>query len=134
MRIGGTAAIVTLASRLHYIVGIGFTLGALPFAGYMLVNRRLPLFIGIRFYGGGFIERTGGFDAVLVSSWASLLISAVNILVGYWLAQSLRIGGILGLLLFPVSMFFALGYAAPIPIVLHPIMALTIALAWGQLR
>lgn len=99
----------------------------------MLLNRRVPVFFGIRLYGGSFIEQLGGFDALLVSSFASLLITAVNILVGYWLAQSLRLGGILGLLLFPVSMFFALGYGAPIPIVIHPIMALVIVLAWGEL-
>lgn len=128
------AAIVSLASRLHYIVGIGFTVGSLPFALYMLVNRRVPTFLGIRFYGGSFIENIGGFDALMVSSWAYLLITAVNVLVGYWLAQSLRIGGILGLLLFPISMFFVLGYGAPIPIVLHPIMAIVIVLAWGQLK
>jgi len=40
----------------------------------------------------------------------------------------------LGLLLFPLSMFFALGYGAPIPIAIHPIMALVIVLAWGNLR
>lgn len=127
------ASMVTLASRLHYIVGIGFTLGSIPFAGYLLIKRQLPVFMGIRFYGGGFIERTGGFDAILVSSWLWLAITAANILVGYWLGQSLRIGGILGLLLFPISMFFALGYAAPVPIVVHPILAVSIALAWGQL-
>ncbi|MFQ5943929.1 MAG: hypothetical protein ACE5JF_10280 [Anaerolineales bacterium] len=59
------------------------------------------------------------------------MITAVNILVGYWLAKSLRLGGILGLFLFPVGMFFALGYGAPITNVLHPIMALVIVLAWG---
>lgn len=128
-----TPAIVSIASRLHYIVGIGFTVGSLPFALYVLINGRIPVFLGIRFYGGSFIEQIGGFNAILVSSWASLLITSVNILVGHWLAQSLKLGAVLGLLLFPVSMFFALGYGAPVPIVLHPLMALCIVLAWGHL-
>jgi hypothetical protein len=128
-----TATIVTLASRLYYFVGIGFAIGSLPFALYMLLNHRVPTFLGIRFYGGGFIEKVGGFDALMISSWASLLITPVNILVGYWLAQSLRMGAVLGLLLFPISMFFALGYAAPAPIILHPILVIVILLAWGYL-
>ena len=134
MQANGTPSIVTAASTLHYIVGIGISIGSLPFALYMLLNRRLPVFLGIRFYGGSFIEQIGGFNGVLVSSFAYILISSVNILVAYWLAQSLRLGGILGLLLFPLSMFFALGYGAPIPIAIHPIMALVIVLAWGNLR
>lgn len=134
MEANQTPTIVSLAATLHYFVGFGFTLGALPFAIYMLINRRLPVFLGIRFYGGSFIERFGGFDAILVSSFFALLVSSVNILVAYWLSKSLKLGGALGLALFPVSMFFALGYGAPIPIVLHPIMAITIVLAWGALK
>ena len=117
---------VTLASRVHYLVGIGCTLGSIPFASYLLIKRQLPVFMGVRFYGGGL-------DAILVSNWVRLVITAANILVGYWLAQALKIGGILRFLLFPISMFFALGYAAPGPIVAHPIMAVRIVLAWGQL-
>lgn len=128
------AGVVWLASIVHYIVGIGFPLGSVPFAAYVLINRRLPEALGIRFYGGGFIERVAGVEGVMLSMLPALLVNTIYILAGYWLGRSMKLGGILSLALLPISMFFALGYNAPIPIVLHPAMAALVLLAWGSLR
>jgi hypothetical protein len=126
--------IVAVTSILHYIVGIGFSLGTVPFSVYVFVNRRLPEFLGIRFFGDGFIERQAGVSGIMWSSLGSIVTTAVYILAGYWLGKSMKLGGALSLALFPVSMFFALGYNAPAPILVHPVLAILILVAWRHLR
>ncbi len=127
-------SLVSVNSTLHYIVGIGLPIGNLPFALYILMRRQLPQAFGIRFYGGGFIEHQAGIQGVIVSVFAHIFLSALYVLAGYWLGQSLRLGAILSLTLLPVSMFFALGFMAPILIVLHPLMAVLVLLAWSSLQ
>lgn len=126
--------IVSVTSTLHYIVGIGLPLGSLPLALYVLFRRELPQAFGIRFYGGGFIERQAGIQGVIAGAFAYILLSASYVLAAYWLGRSMRLGAILSLALLPISMFFALGFMAPIPIVLHPLMAVLALLAWSSLR
>lgn len=126
--------LVSITSALHYIVGIGLPLGSLPLALYLLVYRELPEAFGIRFYGGGFIERQAGIQGVLASAFAYILLSGSYIPAAYWLGKSMKLGAILSLTLLPASLFFALGFMAPIPIVVHPLIAVLLVLAWGSLR
>jgi hypothetical protein len=126
--------IVALTSTMHYIVGIGLPLGSLPFALYVLVNRRLPEAFGVRFYGGGFIERQAGTQGVMATMFPAILVTSIYVLAGYWLGKSMKLGAILSLTLLPINMFFALGYEAPVPIVLHPVMAVLVLLTWSSLH
>jgi hypothetical protein len=122
-----------MVSTLHYVVGIGLPLGSLPLVGYMLGRGELPQAFSIRFYGGGFIERQAGFEGVVAAAVAYLVTSALYVLAAYWLARGMRLGAVLSLVLFPVNMFFALGFLAPIPIIVHPLLALVVVAAWGSL-
>lgn len=126
--------LISLTATLHYIVGVGLPLGSLPFALYILVRRELPEAFGIRFYGGGFIERQAGIQGVLAAAFVYILLSGAYILAAYWLGRSMRLGAILSLTLLPPSMFFALGFLAPIPIIVHPLLAVLVLVAWGFLR
>ena len=125
--------LVSKVSTVHYIVGIGLPLGSLPLVVYVLVRRELPQAFGIRFFGGGYIERQGGVEGVAAAAVASLAAAALYVLAAYWLARGMRMGAVFSLVLFPVNMFFAVGFLAPIPIVVFPLMALAVLASWGSL-
>ena len=45
----------------------------------------------------------------------------------------MKIGGILAIVLFSFEMFLAVGFMAPVPIVLLPIRIVLVLLGWGSL-
>lgn len=126
--------LITLASQLHYVYGILISLGTLPFAIYLIRNREVPVFFGIRAFGDGFIERLGGLDALVYSSGASIVAALLNLLPAFWLARGEKLGGIIALVLFPVNMFFTLGYNAPAPILLGLANVILVIGGWRSLH
>lgn len=124
---------ITLAAMLYVATGLGYSLGTIPVSMHLMRNRTLPEFLGIRFFEGGFIERRG-IDAVIVASLALIVLGAVFVIVGFWLWNSMRLGGILALVLFPFVMLVSVGSLAPVPMVLEPVKMLLVLVGWSSLR
>ena len=125
--------LTAIASVLSYVWGIGMALGSLPLLVPMIRNREFVESRGIKFYSGGFIERMGGINAVILSVVAVIVVTLLNVLVGYWLGKSLRLGALLVLALFPIEMFFWVGLAAPIPILVVPVRLALVIIGWKSL-
>lgn len=125
--------LVALVSQVHYLYGFLISLGSLPFTLQLMRLQRLPVVFGIRLFGDGFIERLGGLEAIMISAWCSIAVSALDILAGYWLGKGMRLGGIFALALLPLNAFFAFGFNAPAPILLNIVKLSLLLAAWRYL-
>lgn len=108
-------------------------LGSIPFLVPMIRNREFVESGVIKIYSGGFIDRMGGIDAVILSVVVVSVITLLNVLVAYWLGESLRLGALLVFALFPIEMFFWVGLAAPIPILVVPLRPVLVIIGWNSL-
>ena len=124
---------ITAASILFYFTGIAFFIGTVPITLYIIQNRELPTMMGVKALGGGFIE-TLGTDAIVWSAILFEVVNAAEVVAGYWLWKSRKKGGQLGIALFPFGLFFWLGFALPIPLVIGLLRLVLIAVGWKKLR
>ncbi len=124
---------VTVASILFFLTGIPLPIFVSYTALYVLENQQLPIIFGIRAFGGGFIEGLGP-DALVAFGLVFAFVGALELLVGYWLWGSLKKGGQLAVILFPMSMFFWVGFLLPGPMLIGPLRLLLIASEWKTLR
>lgn len=125
--------VITVAAVLYFVTGIGNVVGTVPVTSYLIRNRGLPTFGGIRFYEGGFFDRQG-INWVIAASLSYIVLGVLFVLVAYWLWNSLRIGGILALVLFPIVMGISIGSLAPIPLVIEPVKVILVLIAWSSLN
>jgi len=90
------ATIITIAAIFYIVTGITYSIGSIPATRTLIRNRSLPIFGGIRLYEGGFFDRQG-INWVIAASLAFILLGVGFIFVGFWLWNSMRIGGIAAL-------------------------------------
>jgi len=124
---------MTLASILFFLTGIPLPIFASYTALYVLENRQLPIVFGIRSFGGGFIEGLG-VDSFAALGFLFVFVSALDILVGYRLWKWPKNGATLAAILFPVGMFFWIGFLLPGPLAIAILRMLLIASGWKVLH
>lgn len=124
---------VLVASILFFLTGIPFPLFAAYASLQVLETRQLPTILGLRAFGGGFIEALGP-EATGALLLLFAFVSALDVLAGYLLWRSAKRGGTLAVALFPVSMLFWVGFVLPGPILIGPLRLLLVASDWKALR
>jgi hypothetical protein len=87
----------------------------------------------VRALGGGFIEARGP-QAIIASILAFGVLSAFEVLAGYWLWMRQRRGGFLALVLLPLYWFFAIGWLVPYMLLIGALKAIALALGWKSAR
>lgn len=127
MNSGRAAAIVTWA----YAAGFGAS--ALPVAGYLQSNGKLPSFFGLfdMFAGPWFehLPRERFLRLLLVFPAVTALASAS----GLELWKGRRRGGALNLALLPVEAMFWTGFALPIPVAVGMVRVALVIVSWKDL-
>ncbi len=113
--------------------GLLYALGSIPVTAHILRERTLPVILGIPFYQGSFTARQG-FNWVIASSFAFILVGVAQVVAGYLLLNSLRSGAILAVVAFPVIMAISIGGGAPVPLLLEPVKLLLAMLSWSSLH
>ena len=126
------ATVITIAAIFYFVTGIAYSIGSIPATRHLIRNRTLPGFGGSRFYEGGFFDRQG-INWVIAASLAFMLLGVGFILVGFWLWNSMRIGGIAALVLFPIVFGISIGSLAPIPWIIEPIKIILVIIGWSSL-
>ena len=124
--------LVTVTAILYLLSGAAYAIGTIPVSRYLIRFRQLPTFGGIRFYEGGFFDRHG-INWVIAASILYIILGVAFILVGYWLWNSMKIGGIAGVILFPIVIAISIGSLAPFPWILEPIKVVLLLLSWSAL-
>lgn len=128
------SVLVSVTAGLYFVTGLGYSLGSIPFHMHLIRTRTFPEVFGITLYDGGFFNRLGGIDAVILGSWAFIVLGLLFIPVAFWLWGSMKAGGILALALFPFAMVLISGFGAPGPMVVEPAKTILVLMAWGSLR
>ena len=124
--------VITIAAVLYIVTGLAYSIGTIPVTRYLIRNRSLPVFRGIRFYEGGFFDRRG-INAVILASLAFIVLGVLFLWVGYLLWNSMKLGGIAALMLFPIVILVSIGSLAPFPWVIEPLKLLLVLLGWSSL-
>ena len=138
-----TAATVTgrRPTRVERAAALAFILPALGFGiptplviDHVRRTGELPLTpFGFRSHAGPFFDQLGpeGFGSV---AWAFVVVCLLDLLAGAWLWQGRRRGAVLGAVMTPVTLVFALGFAFPFLLVALPLRLLLVAAARTGLR
>lgn len=129
----GRSTVIDIAAILYWITGLAYSIGTIPVTRYLIQNRSLPVFGGIRFYEGGYFDRHG-IDWVIFASLSFILLGLLFVITGYWLWNSMSIGILAALVLFPIVMLVSIGSLAPFPLVLEPIKIILVLIGWILLR
>jgi len=124
--------VITIAAILYIVTGLAYSIGTIPVTRYLIRHRSLPTFRGIRFYEGGFFDRQG-INAVIFASLAFIVLGVLFLWVGYLLWNSMKLGGIAALVLFPIVILVSIGSLAPFPWVIEPLKLLLVLLGWSSL-
>jgi len=119
---------ITWAAVLFFVEGISFSLTGGYALTYMVQQRDLPTMFGIRASSGGFIE-PWGIDALIVAQTTLVVASLLEIVVGYALWRSQRLGAIGAFGLFPVTFFLGLGLLLPARLVIDPLRLYLVTIA-----
>ncbi len=110
----------------------------LPTLQYVIREGTLPVVLtpwgqSVRALSGP-IEEALGAQAIIVSILVFGVVSAFDVLAGYWLWKRQRRGGILALVLLPIYWFFAIGWAVPYMLLIGALKAIALAFGWKSLR
>ncbi|HEX5148515.1 MAG TPA: hypothetical protein VFW02_05500 [Candidatus Limnocylindrales bacterium] len=121
----------------YAVPGVGWAVATLAVLLYHRVRGELPMTpFGWRLLGGPYAEI--GTERLTPLGWALawllIAVSGVDVLVGRWLWQGRRRGAVLALAMAPLS--FALGrlFVLPYLIVMAPLRAIAMVVAWRDLR
>ncbi|MBI4416127.1 MAG: hypothetical protein HY557_03995, partial [Euryarchaeota archaeon] len=125
---------ITVASILFLVTGISLPIFNSYTVLYVLENQRLPVIFGFGTDSHLLPSGSLGLDAIVGFRLLFAFVSALEILVGYWLWRSLKKGGKLAVVLFPLSMFFYVGFGLPGPVIIGPLRLLLIASGWKALH
>ncbi len=128
---------LSLAAVLYFLGLLEWT-AQLPTLRYVVREGALPIVRTpwgqpVRALGGSFIE-TWGPRVIIASILAFGVLSAFELLAGYWLWKRQRRGGILALVLLPFYWFFAIGWAVPYMLLMGALKAIALAFGWKSLR
>lgn len=124
---------ITWASLLFFLMGAAYVAGVLPMLLYIVRNRELPVMLGARALEGP-ISQGLGIDAVIVSLYLLGVVSAAEVVVGYWLWKSRKLGGVAALAISPISLAFWIGYEVPPFILIVVVRAILVWRGWRNLR
>ena len=114
-------------------MGAAYVAGVLPMLLYIVRNRELPVMLGARALEGP-ISQGLGIDAVIVSLYLLGVVSAAEVVVGYWLWKSRKLGGVAALAISPISLAFWIGYEVPPFILIVVVRAILVWRGWRNLR
>jgi hypothetical protein len=109
----------------------------LPALQYVIQEGTLPVqqAFGRTFHAmNGPIMQIWGTKAIIASILAFGVLSALEILAGYWLWKRQRRGSVLALVLLPIYWFFAIGWSVPYMWLLGVLKAIALALGWKSAR
>ena len=124
---------IMAASLLFLVFGLGFLLANVPIIAHMISRRSFPVVFGIPLMGSSYTERLG-MDFMIAASVIFQVVSALDVLAGYWLWKSDKRGVRLGLALLPIGLPFWILFQLPIFLVLGPLRAIALAIGWKSLR
>lgn len=127
---------IAVASFLFLLFGSGFAI-AIPFnLAYIISRGSGPVYpvIGGVMDSTTLIWTTWGSDGVIVLGIFQVVLAVIGVVAGLLLWRSSKKGGILGIVLLPFDLFFALGFGIPILFVLVPLKALLLGVGWRSLR
>ena len=126
---------ITIVSMVFLLFGLGIAVITPLILVYIIRNGSGPVFFGIEFlHGNTLIWNLWGFNAGLVLGLALGVVSALQAVAGYWLWQSWKKGGKLGIILQILNLFFAVGFAIPALYITPPVTAFLLASKWKTLR
>jgi len=125
--------VITIAAILYLVTGLGYSIGTIPVTRYLINNRTLPAFWGIHFYAGGFFDRRG-INYVIAASITYIVLGVLFLFVAYLLWNSMKLGGIVALVLFPIVILVSIGALAPFPWVIEPIKIVLVLIGWATLK
>lgn len=124
---------ITATSILFLVFGLGILMANIPIIAYMISKRSFPVVFDIPLMGSSYAENLG-MDFMITASLVFQVVSALDVLAGYWLWKSDRKGGWLGFILLPIGLPFWVLFQLPIFLVLGPLRAITLAIVWKSLR
>lgn len=125
----------TLVTVLTWVVvfdALGWAFGVLPTLKYALTHRSLPTVGPIRLLAGP-VEALG-IEAVIVSGFVFVVVSALKLLAAYWLWHSRLDGAVFELTLLGLSAIFWYAFELPLGPIGGVVQVILIVLAWPLLR
>ena len=125
--------VISIAAILYLVTGFGYFIGTIPVTRYLIKNRTLPTFWGIHFYSGGFFDRRG-INWVIAASITYIVLGVLFLFVAYLLWNSMKLGGMAALVLFPIVILVSIGALAPFPWVVEPIKIILVLIGWATFK
>lgn len=128
---------IAVASVLFITLGLGVALADPIFVAYIAYYHTAPIMpgIGVTVLDDNTpIGMLGGLNLVIALGIVHTATSILGAVTGFWLWQSRKKGGMLGMALLPVDLFFAYGFGIPLLWLVTPLRSILIALAWRSLH
>ncbi len=124
--------LVTALTLVVIFDALAWIFGVLPVLKYVLTHRTLPIVGGIRLLGGP-VEALG-IEGLIVTGIVFVVVSALKLLVAYWLWHGKMDGAILLLILLGLSAIFWYAFALPLGPLVGVIEVILLALVWRSLN
>ncbi|MBI3859060.1 MAG: hypothetical protein HY296_02300 [Thaumarchaeota archaeon] len=130
---------IRAASWLSYIVGFGTLLSIGPGLAYNLYfGSSVGSLFGRPTYGDFIgsnpIGQLWGFSGALVFGITFLVAAGAEVVTGHWLRKSLKKGGVLGAILAPSIVAFAILFVLPGWFLVTPVLVALLLIGWKTLR
>ena len=128
--------LITMASLLFLVFGLGSVVADPILVAYVAYYRTAPILpiIGNVFDDSTPIGMAGGLNAVIAFGIVLVALSALDVVAGLWLRESLKKGGKLGIALQAPNLLFAYGFGIPGLYVFAPLWIVLISVGWRNLR
>ncbi len=124
---------ISVASLIFFFTGVA-GLSAIALNLLSILNEGvIPAVFGMNVMGGSVLESIGYLTWIMLGILL-LTVSSLEIIVGTWLWESLRKGGILGLIIIPIDLFLSVIFVLPIWLILHLFKVILMAVGWRTLR
>ena len=121
-------------SVVFLVFGLGFAVTTPLILAYIILNGSEPTLFGIEFLdGNSLIGNLWGFDAVIALGLALTAVAVLEVVAGFWLWQSMKKGGKLGIILLIPNLFFAVGFGIPALYIVPPVTTVLLASQWKNL-
>ena len=125
---------ITVVSVVFLVFGLGFAVTTPLILAYIILNGSAPTLFGIEFLdGNSLIGKLWGLNAVIALGLALTAVAVLEAVAGFWLWQSMKKGGKLGIFLLIPNLFFAVGFGIPALYVVPPVTTVLLASKWKNL-